>query len=86
MTSSLTEAIGYTAAALTTFSFAPQVVRSWKTRDLSGVSLGMYGLFTAGVAVWAVYGVLVRSWPVVVSNVVTLVLAGSVLVLKIRHR
>ncbi|MFO1200682.1 MAG: SemiSWEET transporter [Burkholderiaceae bacterium] len=86
MSPALTEAIGYAAAALTTFSFAPQVVKSWKTRDLSGVSLAMYAFFTIGVATWAVYGVLVGSWPVVAANVVTLGLAGSVLVLKIRAR
>lgn len=86
MSPPLADALGYFAAVLTTFSFAPQVVKSWTTRDLSGVSLGMYSLFTAGVAVWIAYGVAVGGWPIIVANVVTFVLAGSVLVLKIRER
>jgi MtN3 and saliva related transmembrane protein len=78
--------IGYGAALLTTAAFVPQAVKSWSTRDLSGISLGMYGLFTLGVALWLLYGLFIGSWPVVVANAITLVLAGMVLILKIRHR
>jgi len=86
MSPPLVDALGYVAAALTTLSFAPQVVKSWTTRDLSGVSLGMYSLFTAGVVAWLAYGIVLQSWPIICANVVTLGLAGSVLVLKIRER
>ena len=82
----LADLIGYAAAVLTTVAFFPQVLKSWQTRDLSGVSLTMYGLFTAGVALWLVYGVLLGSWPIVIANGLTLALASVVLVLKIRHR
>ncbi len=78
--------IGYGAALLTTAAFIPQAVKSWSTRDLSGISLGMYGLFTLGVALWLLYGLFIGSWPVVAANAITLVLAGMVLILKIRHR
>lgn len=78
--------IGYGAALLTTAAFVPQAVKSWNTRDLSGISLGMYGLFTLGVALWLLYGLFIGSWPVVVANAITLLLAGMVLILKIRHR
>lgn len=78
--------IGYGAALLTTAAFVPQAVKSWSTRDLSGVSLGMYGLFTLGVALWLLYGVFIGSWPVILANAITLALAGVVLTLKIRHR
>ena len=80
------EIIGYLSAFLTTFSFVPQVYHSWKTRDLSGVSLPMYSLFSAGVLGWIIYGFNIGSWPVLLANIVTLLLACMVLVLKLRHR
>jgi MtN3 and saliva related transmembrane protein len=78
--------IGFIAGALTTAAFVPQVAKSWRTRDLSGVSLRMYSLFTLGVALWLAYGIAVSSWPVIVCNAITLLLAGLVLALKLRHR
>ena len=78
--------IGYLAAILTTVAFVPQALTSWRTRDLSGVSLPMYSIFTAGVAMWLAYGVLLGSWPIIVANAVTLALSGAVLVLKVKHR
>lgn len=86
MLSGMGELVGYAAAVLTTVAFVPQALKSWRTRDLSGVSLTMYTLFTAGVALWLVYGLLLGSWPIILANVVTLALAGVVLVLKVRHR
>ena len=76
--------VGYAAAILTTVSFVPQALKSWQTRDLSGVSLAMYSLFTLGVALWLVYGVMLGSWPIIVANAITLALAGVVLTLKLK--
>ncbi len=81
-----TEIIGYFSAFLTTFAFVPQAYHSWKTRDLSGVSLPMYSMFTAGVLGWIIYGFKIGSWPVLMANIVTLLLACMVLVLKLKHR
>jgi len=78
--------VGYGAAVLTTLAFIPQTLKSWKTRDLSGVSLSMYSTFTLGVALWLTYGILLGSWPIILANIITLALAGTVLFLKIRHR
>ncbi|MDP1692609.1 MAG: SemiSWEET transporter [Burkholderiaceae bacterium] len=78
------ELLGYLAACLTTLSFAPQAWLSFRTRNVSGISLGMYGAMTAGVVLWLAYGLLIRSWPLVVANAVTLSLAGSILIMKIR--
>ena len=64
----------------------PQALHSWRTRDLSGVSLAMYGLFTLGVALWLIYGLLLGSWPIIAANAVTLALAATVLALKLMHR
>lgn len=82
----ISELIGYPAAVLTTAAFVPQAWKSWRTRDLSGISLPMYALFTTGVALWLAYGLAIGSLPVIVANGLTLVLALVVLALKLRHR
>ena len=75
--------IGSLAACLTTVSFVPQVWLTLKTRDVSGVSLLMYSIFTAGVALWLVYGLLIKAWPVVIANTITLLLALMILGMKV---
>lgn len=81
-----TEMIGYAAAFLTTLAFIPQVVHTWRIRSAHGISFGMYAIFTGGVALWLAYGVLLGAWPVIVANAITLALAFSMLVMKIRYR
>ena len=71
------------AAILTTFSFVPQVLRVWRTRSTADISLGMYSVYTFGIALWGVYGVLLDSWPIILSNALTFLFAGSVLVMKV---
>lgn len=78
--------IGYLAASLTTLSFVPQAWHTFTTRDVSGISLGMYSAFTAGIVLWLVYGLLLGAWPIVVANAVTLALASAILVMKLRYR
>jgi MtN3 and saliva related transmembrane protein len=82
----LTDFIGTLAAVLTTGSFLPQAWHTFKTKDVSGISLGMYSVFTTGVAGWLVYGLLLQAWPVVIANLVTLTLASTILVMKLRYR
>ena len=77
--------IGYCAAFLTTIAFLPQAIWSWRTRDLSGISLGMYSLFTAGVGLWLVYGLIIEKWPLILANAMTFALALSILMLKLLH-
>lgn len=76
--------IGYTAAFLTTVSFLPQAWQTFKTRDVRGISLPMYSIFTLGVALWLLYGLAAGAWPIVVANAVTLALAAAILVMKLR--
>lgn len=79
-----TEWIGSAAATLTTTAFIPQAWKVWRTRHTADISLGMYALFTLGVAMWLIYGVLLESWPIIIANCITLLLAGLVLVMKIK--
>jgi MtN3 and saliva related transmembrane protein len=60
---SLTDLTGYLAACLTTCSFVPQAWLTFKTRDVRGISLGMYSVFTCGVALWLLYGLALGAWP-----------------------
>jgi MtN3 and saliva related transmembrane protein len=75
--------LGYAAAALTTGSFLPQALLTLRTCDVSGISLAMYTAFTAGVALWLAYGIVLGEWPIVVANAVTLALAGTILATKV---
>lgn len=80
----LAAVIGFIAAILTTVAFVPQVMKIWRTRSAKDVSLGMYTLFTIGVVLWLVYGILIDSWPIILANCVTLLLAGVVLLMKVK--
>ena len=82
----LIDIIGSIAATLTTVSFLPQAWHTFQTKDVSGISLGMYSVFTAGVAGWLVYGLLLQAWPIVMSNAITVSLAAAILVMKLRYR
>ena len=79
------EVLGYAAAALTTGSFIPQAVMTIRSRNTSGISLGMYVVFTVGVATWLAYGINLGSWPMIAANTVTLGLAATILALKIKY-
>ncbi len=78
------EGIGSLAATLTTVSFLPQAWLTFRTRDVSGISLGMYSAFTVGVAMWLIYGLAKGSWPMTVANGITLSLAIAILGMKLR--
>lgn len=78
-----TDWIGYAAATLTTASFVPQAWLTFRTRDVSGISLGMYASFTLGVALWLAYGFALGAWPIIVANAITLALAASILAMKV---
>nr|WP_294636088.1 SemiSWEET transporter [uncultured Aquabacterium sp.] len=78
--------VGSAAAVLTTSAFLPQAWLTFRTRDVSGISLGMYTAFTSGVALWLVYGLALGSTPIVIANAITLSLAISILGMKLIYR
>ena len=77
------DAVGYVAAVLTTAAWVPQLARTWRTKSANDLSPGMLAAFTIGVALWLAYGVMLRAWPVIIANLVTLVLALWILGLKL---
>lgn len=76
-------ALGYVAASLTTVSFIPQAIKTLRSGDTRSISLRMYLLFTAGIALWGVYGLLTGDGPLIIANAITLITAGLILQRKL---
>lgn len=79
-------AVGMAAAILTTIAFIPQAWRTIKTRNTRDISLSMYIVFTIGVACWLTYGILKNDLPIIVANIVAILLAGTILTMKIIYK
>ncbi|MBI3528712.1 MAG: SemiSWEET transporter [Betaproteobacteria bacterium] len=82
----LIDGIGLIAGLLTTTAFIPQVLKIYRTKSGKDISARMISLFTTGLVLWLIYGILLRSLPLILSNVVTLVLSLAIIALKIRYR
>jgi MtN3 and saliva related transmembrane protein len=83
---SVIELVGYAAATCTTIAFLPQLLKAWHTRSTADISLVMFLVLLAGIVLWLTYGVLIRDFPLIAANTVTLLLAGAILVLKLRYK
>ena len=79
------ETIGVVAAALTTLCWVPQAIKVIRTRHTRDLSLVAQAAFTAGVLLWLIYGALIVSWPLIVANAITLAVATTILLLKLRY-
>jgi MtN3 and saliva related transmembrane protein len=78
--------LGLVAGTFTTAAFFPQVLKTWRSKSAKDLSLGMFLLFSLGVALWLIYGFIVNDIPVIAANFITLVLACVLLFFKIRYR
>ena len=78
------EVLGYCAGFLTTVSFIPQAVKIWRSRSAHDVSLPMLTLLALGLLLWAVYGFITCTVPIILANVITLILVLAVVGLKVR--
>ena len=78
--------IGLAAATCTTISFLPQVIQIMKTKHTKDLSLTMYLIFTAGVFLWLVYGIIISDLPVIIANAITLIFASTILIMKIKYK
>ena len=85
MSSGIADSIGMVAAVLTTIAYIPQVVKIYRTKSARDVSLRMFSLLATGVSLWLVYGIMMRSAPLILANIVTLALSLTVLGLKIKY-
>ncbi|NET40438.1 SemiSWEET transporter [Okeania sp. SIO2B3] len=82
----LVTALGLLAGSLTTISFLPQVIKTWRTRSTKDISLEMFAIFCSGVLIWIIYGILVKDLPVIFTNVATLTLASPILWFKLKYK
>lgn len=78
--------LGLAAGCCTTIAFLPQVVKTWKSRSAKDLSLSMFSIFCIGVALWLIYGFMVKDIPVIAANMVTLMLASTLLFFKLRFK
>lgn len=76
--------IGFVAGTCTTLAFLPQVIRTWRTRSTDDISLGMFSLMVFGIALWLFYGVVIGDWPLILADGVSLLLAATILLMKLR--
>jgi MtN3 and saliva related transmembrane protein len=81
----LTNLLGLTAGALTTIAFIPQLSKTWKSKCADDISLAMMAIFSTGVFLWLLYGLWIQALPIILANLVTLVLASVILILKIKY-
>jgi MtN3 and saliva related transmembrane protein len=83
---SFVTALGLLAATLTTVSFLPQVIKTWRSRNVGDLSPLTFGIFCVGVGIWLIYGLLVGDLPIILSNAVTFALALSLVVMALAFR
>jgi MtN3 and saliva related transmembrane protein len=79
------EYIGSLAAACTTLCWLPQALKIIREKQTQGISLITQALFTVGLALWLIYGLLLMNWPLIISNAVTLIFSVVILILKVRY-
>ena len=78
------EIIGFIAAILSVICFIPQAMRIIKTKDTNAISFWMYFIFLLSVIFWLIYGIMMTSYPIIFKNIFVILLAGTILLLKIK--
>ena len=78
--------VGLTAAVLSTVSFFPQLLKTWKTKSAKDISMGMFSIFCVGVFLWLAYGILINNLPVIIANLFTFIQAFIILLLKNKYK
>jgi MtN3 and saliva related transmembrane protein len=81
----LLDLLGLSAGSLTTISFVPQVIKTWRSKSVDDISTGMFVLFSIGLVLWLIYGIYLQSLPIILANTITLVLTLIILVLKYHY-
>jgi MtN3 and saliva related transmembrane protein len=86
MDKSIIQFLGLVAGACTTIAFLPQVFKTWKSRSAKDLSLSMFTIFSLGVALWLVYGLMMNDLPIIAANLITLMLASTLLIFKFKYK
>jgi MtN3 and saliva related transmembrane protein len=75
----LSNVVGTAAAVCTTVAYLPQAIKTWRSGSTEDISLLMFLCMCVGTILWLTYGIIVVSWPIIIANVATLILAGAIL-------
>lgn len=78
--------LGYAAGALTSFTFLPQVLKTWKEKSAKDVALNMFIIAFVNEIMWLVYGIMINNWIIIATNAVMLVMSGIMIVLKLKYK
>lgn len=76
--------VGYLAAFFSTISLLPQIIKLYRERSAKAISVIMYSLYSAGTILWLVYGILLKSAPLIITEVITLFFASTILIMKLK--
>ena len=82
----ITTLIGLLAATLTTLSFVPQVVKTWKMKETRDISLSMFLILGIGIILWTVYGFMIQDLPVILANCVSFIFTAIIIFFKVRYK
>ena len=76
------ELLGFIAAGLGAISFLPQLIKIWRFRSVKDISTGMYVIYTFSVILWLIYGIIIKSEPLILAEILTLILVSTILIMK----
>ena len=76
------ELLGFIAAGLGAISFLPQLIKIWRFRSVKDISTGMYVIYAFSVILWLIYGIIIKSEPLILAEILTLILVSTILVMK----
>jgi MtN3 and saliva related transmembrane protein len=76
------ELLGFIAAGLGAISFLPQLIKIWRFRSVKDISTGMYVIYTFSVILWLIYGIIIKSEPLIIAEILTLILVSTILIMK----
>ncbi|MFC1768050.1 SemiSWEET transporter [Candidatus Margulisiibacteriota bacterium] len=77
--------MGISAAFLTTISFLPQIIKAYKSKETKDLSLMMYLIFSSGVLLWLVYGIMLGETPIIIANSIAFIFGVFILSLKVKY-
>ena len=81
-----TTLLGLIAATMTTLSFVPQVIRTWKLKETRDISLSMFVMLAIGIILWTVYGFIIQDLPVILANCASFILTAIIIFFKIKYK
>jgi MtN3 and saliva related transmembrane protein len=80
------DVLGYAAGAITSLTFLPQVIKTWKEKSARDISLMMFVIAAVNETMWIVYGVLLNNWVIILTNAIVLSMSLIMLYFKLSYK